>query len=356
MYRSIIRISLLSAAVVMMMSCRDAISGVVGGRHPFVDKVLNDSTETGHAVLARYDRMNRKGAIALVGPSDECAVLSDYLTSSDIFDNVDGRKVGDWLPDFAGETIESCMDMSNVPYSQRNEDEVTEMALRGALFAVSDSCYLPDGIGKRAKRPAKIVLLSSSVMSVSGYKDVDTLFAAVGLGVPVISHAHVLAEQAYGHSVGGSRIGVWAEKDVLAAGVYTSVFHDMSVAGMHMDYVCYSPEGYYDIKDGFRRFLDMYGASSGDMPLSVLLIDDIHLSSFAGGLDEYAASLRADVRYSGLLADDFRVIDALSAMAAGTFRVMRERNSFTHKVALPETAGYVAESGQELERMRYVCK
>lgn len=340
----------------MLSSCRTVIDGAVGGYHPFVDRVLNDSTEAGHGILAGYDRTNQNGSIALVGPADECSVLAAYLASADIFDNVDGKREGDGLPDFAGETFASCMDLSGVPYSRRNEEDVREIALRGALFAVSDSCSFADRPGKRAKKPAKIILFPSSFMSVGGRRDVDTLFSVSGLDIPLISHADVLAERASCISGNGSRIGVWASQDVLAGGVYASVFHEMSMKKGHIDYVCYSPEGYLDIKEGFRRFLDMYAASSGDRPLSVLLLDDIYLSAYADDFRKYAAVLQKDRKYSGLLAEDFKVLDALSAMAMATFRVMRTHNSFTHKVALPESVSYVAESGEELERMRYVCK
>lgn len=351
----VLKISLIPVVAMMLFSCKHAVDNVVGGYHPFVDKVLNDSTETLHSVLGGC-RGGKDGSIALVGPADECVVLSDYFAKADIFDNVNGRQIHDGLPDFAGETVALCMDVSSVPYSSRKEEDVEEIALRGALFAVSDSCFSAKTACGVDKLPAKVVLLSSSVMAVHGYSDVDTLFASAGIDVPVISRIDALAEQALGHSGENPRIGVWAAKDILASGVYASAFHGMTKKWGHVDYVCYSLEGFRDIKDGFCRFLDMYSASSGDVPLSVLLLDDIHLSVYADELREYVEILKEDKKYSGLIAKDFRVVDALSAMAASTFHILRRRNLFTHKVVFPVFVSYVSESGAELEKMKYVCK
>lgn len=348
---------ILALSAFTCLSCKENVEKAVS-YHPYVGKVLSDSTDRNHAVLSRYSNVNRNGTIAVAGPSDECSALVDFMMSADMFDNVDGKPGGDRLPDFAGEVFTSCNDCNNSPYIGKPEELVAEIAVRNALFAISDSCYSsvlmrhPD----MKKIPSKVLILSSSMMSSNGYSDVDTMFVSAGVDVPVISHAHSLVETAFDVLGNDACVGVWTDGSVLASGVYASVFHDVSMTRGHLNYVCFAPEGYKNVKDGLLKFLDMYMAYGHTAPLSAVLLDGIALSGQSAALRTFAETLKADSKYGKLIAEDFEIVDALSAIASNTYRLMRNNNSFTHKVAYPASVKYAAPPGQELETMRYVCE
>ena len=97
------------------------------------------------------------------------------------------------------------------------------------------------------KPRAKLVLLSSSVMSGFGSMDIDYMAASAGLMEPVGS---VLTYMLDRNTVQPSNIGVWAAREIVSSGVYGNMFKrlaadedgDVSEGAGTAEVVCLSPE------------------------------------------------------------------------------------------------------------------
>ena len=102
---------------------------------PFVRQVVSDSAGTGLFSRVRlFDPANTEGTIAVIGESRHSLQLTARLLSGDGFDNVDGRRIEDGLPDFAGEEVAACLDEYDRPYASFVADgrgaELREVAVR----------------------------------------------------------------------------------------------------------------------------------------------------------------------------------------------------------------------------------
>ena len=201
------------------------------------------------------------------------------------------------------------------------------------------------------KSPSKIFILSSSFASLAQH-DVDTLFSAVGKSLPVITPVNALVENAMRHRQDGCTVGLWADSDVLASGVYADAFHRASDGLQTVDYVGFSPDSTEDVLEGLTEFLDMYILSGAQYPLSVLLYDDFSASWNTQECRKAVETILSDdeyAHYRKFLSDGFAVVDAMSAIAASCYRLMREKDMFTHRISYPETTEYtlVASDGGE---------
>ena len=190
------------------------------------------------------------------------------------------------------------------------------------------------------KSPAKIIVFSSSFSEV-GTADVDTLFSLFGKTVRMVSPVEAIAQRIEEEHVAG-KIGIWADNDVLASGVYARVFRNWNRG---FDYVGFSPDGFSTAEEGFFRFLDMYMSTGEVVPLSAVVIDDFRLSGYAASINEVASRVRSSTTdehavYRAILADDFKVIDAVSSIARSCYRTLRKENLFTHIIRYPLSEEY----------------
>ena len=133
-----------------------------------------------------------------------------------------------------------------------------------------------------------------------------------------------------------------SDNDVLASGVYAKVFRNWNRG---FDYVGFSPDGFSTAEEGFFRFLDMYMSTGEVVPLSAVVIDDFRLSGYAASINEVASRVRSSTTdehavYRAILADDFKVIDAVSSIARSCYRTLRKENLFTHIIRYPLSEEY----------------
>ena len=181
---------LLIGVAVLLSSCREK-QVPSGSAVPYVAKVLGDPSLPGHKALMAADGDDVSGAIALIGSPESCLVLSEYFLTGDDFDNIDGRRDPDGLPDFAGETIVSYMDAANTPYegflSHGNELMLREIMVRNLLSSL-DTLAGADAYGDNhiTKPAAKMIVIASPVMEAHARADIDTLFHISGRNIPVI--------------------------------------------------------------------------------------------------------------------------------------------------------------------------
>lgn len=334
---------------------------------PFVRQVLSDTTSVEYLAVEGYEVNSRFGTIAVTGPLESTSLLADYLMECDIFDNVDGKTFSDGLDDFAGETFAVYYDLASPDYygyfRDGIEESLREMTVRHAIAAISDNCsrntYSRQALV--AKRPSKMVILSSSFAS-AAVPDVDMLFSRLGKELAVISPVRVLAEKGLEHYGNDSRIGIWAGSDVLASGVYASVFRELArERGMSaIDYAGYSPSEELDVRERFFEYLEMYQASGDDRPLSVILVDDMAMSGRRKELDSLVEYVRLSenpeiTRYRHLLSDDCTVVGVLDAVASSCYMYLRKNNIFTHRIAYPQKAEYmIVPSPENIGEVKYI--
>ncbi|MGN1211297.1 MAG: hypothetical protein ACI4TM_06390 [Candidatus Cryptobacteroides sp.] len=326
---------------------------------PYVESIISDTTSWGNHVLRNYTQ-DKNAAVAVIGASRNCAMMSEYLLTCDIFDNVDGRPKKDGLPDFAGETIAPYFDEANPPYADYvaigNEAFLRETAVKNALSAIASECYASpyEKTLMQSKIPSKVIVLCSSILSGYGSRDIDTLITCFGKDIPVISPVKALSTLAVKRHGMDATIGIWADSRILASGVYAIEFHKLAGKGRNVDYVGFSPSGDKSVSEGFLHFLKMYRASGGEKPLSVLLLDDIAMASHSSRIKEVADSVRLLPKTDSLsslrsaLTADFEIIDVKTALASSCYEEMRRMNAFTHNVSYPSAKGYVIIPSVEL--------
>ena len=181
---------LLIGMAIFLVSCnkKQVSSGIAV---PYVARVLGDPSSSGYKALMAADGDDVSGAIALIGSPESCLVLSERFLSGDDFDNIDGRRAPDGLPDFAGETIISYMDAANTPYegflTHGNELMLREIMVRNLLSALDTlagaGAYGDSHINKPA---AKMVVVASPIMEEHAKADIDTLLHISGRRIPII--------------------------------------------------------------------------------------------------------------------------------------------------------------------------
>jgi hypothetical protein len=158
-----------------------------------VRDMMADTTSAGYRLVSSYDPSDVSGCIAIIGDPYECMKVSEEFMESDVFDNVDGRSRSDGLPDFAGENIVSVYDFANAPYSgyvaKGNYKFLRELTVRETLASLDTKCAVSPYDRKKSytKPGAKIIILTSPLMSKFGYDDVQVLFESAGGKIPVIS-------------------------------------------------------------------------------------------------------------------------------------------------------------------------
>lgn len=319
---------------------------------PFVKEALTDTSASVLGMLRAFDSRRTEGAIAVVGETYKAVTLADRLVASDGFDNVDGRSLPDGLPDFSGETVAVYMDEVNSPYSAMmtgdGEMQLREVSVRTALMAldtvVRATPYDRDNL--RWKAPAKVIVLASPLMSEFGFYDIDTLCRMTGKDVPLISPVHAMMKQAFASHDGALNIGVWSDGTMLGSGVFRYVFDRMLTpekAGSTLTELCPDTDTTGYAGESFLRFLEMYRNAGAGKKLDVLLVDDGEVDVLQ--LDEMLQEIRkaetfAMMNYDNMLSRDFRIVDMTGAVKTECYRLMRERNLFTHYVAFPQVSFY----------------
>lgn len=316
----------------------------------FVGEAVADTNPTVLGMLRNFDERRTEGTIAVIGEVRRGAALADGFLSGDNYDNVDGRTAPDGLPDFAGETVAVLLDEVNSPYggtmTGEGELKLREVTVRNALMALDTMVRTTpyDRENLVWKAPAKVIVLSSPLMSEFGYYDLDTLCRIECKDVPVISPVHAMMKQAFASHGDTVNIGVWSDRTMLGSGAYRSVFDRMMTkerAASTLTEFCPDTTGFAG--DRLLRFLEMYRRAGAGRRLDVLLIDDPD-----AGRPQLEARLkeirRAEsfsmMNYNELLSPEFEFIDVTEAVQSECYRLMRERNLFTHYVAAPKVSFY----------------
>jgi hypothetical protein len=193
--KNLLRIFLIAAACMWASSCVKRVESHFVAL-PFVDDLLADSLST----LKTYAGLSGKtsGTISLIGDPAECLKVSEDLMTSDRFDNVDGRRASDGLPDFAGETIVSILDIYNAPFDsiifKRDSVALREISVRDCVYALDTSfSFTPyGGRASISKGSPKVLVICSPLVTECALPDIVDFLSKIGCQIPIISSRDTL--------------------------------------------------------------------------------------------------------------------------------------------------------------------
>lgn len=192
MMRTLSRISLMASLTLALLSCSRAVESAYVAL-PYVDALVASSGPDlkGLAAISGQD----SGTIVLIGDPKDCLEVSEELMLSDKYDNVDGSRRPDGLPDFSGENICSILDFHNAPYDSvivlKDSVALREMAIRDCVHALDTSFhYTPFGDKVQySKGSPKVLLVCSQVVAGCAMPDIEDFFTKIGCDIPVLAAA-----------------------------------------------------------------------------------------------------------------------------------------------------------------------
>lgn len=322
-------IYLLSAAL-LFASCSRQVS-TAEPPIALVSDIIADTERSEHILVRGYNAADESKTIFVIGSSTDCFHLKNQLLSCDRYDNVDGRRIQDGLPDFAGEVISTIVDLAHTPYSRYASDSTSQKALaevnvRSIIAAMDTLCYVNeyDRSGLALKPLPKIIVMASPYAYQYGKYDSDSLFSALGCRLPVVYPLKSMLAQVYERHGQNAAIGVISSKDNLLSNAYSSF--------VAFPYDSSAP-------DPLMAFLDSCLAAGTTRPLDAILIDNPAVDPEAvrqtisriTNPDNQGESLS----YGKLISASCSVQDALSASSDECYKILRSSNLFTHKIAYP---------------------
>lgn len=341
-----IRIPIALLACAVLVSCGQKSRSFGQSTIEFVRSILRDAESPEYMILKSYDPSECDAAIYVIGDSLSCKMAAMHLVGRDRSDNIDGIADTDGLPDFAGERIAMLTDVANGHYDSLvlngQQALLREITVRNLLKTVDTLCYLSpfdmEGLGKKSK--AKVVVLASPAVASNGLFDVDSLLVASACELPVICPVAILANEIVESPA--VTVGVITSPTRVDAGIYDTLFGDLASAGSKkMNCISIAVDSQ---ESALSSFLDMYIAAGNVAPLDVLLVDDpaCDVGKMNAELEKIRSVMNEEFqKYSEFLTPGFAIVEPLSVLGDECYKLLRERNLFTHRIALPATESYL---------------
>ena len=336
------------ALLVAFASCNERPT-VVRDTIPYVKQLAADTTGT-FRLVRTYRSAGSKGSIAVIGEPEAAAQLASVLLAADLVDNIDGRAVPDRLPDFAGETFDILMDLYNAPYIRlagSSPDSLREVAVRNAVIAVDTVAYsnASDPRSRLSKTRAKVFVLANSLLSEYGKFDVDTLFKMAGREAIILTPVEAMLQEAA--RTGCKSVAVWAPAEARSA--YENAAKKLTP---QLEVTVVSTTGNGILRPAFRDMLGIYRSLKPNGSLDAVLLD-----SFTASVEELNAEkehihrqiTEQDMAFDRILTPHFRFIEPTAALTGALYRLLRERNLFTHDIAYPAVRYYQTEENLDGE-------
>lgn len=364
------------AVSAMAVSCRESYTPgkpVVG----YLARVLADTTAREYSLVKAYDKYSDEGGLFIIGAPEDVLLMGEEFLTSDRYNNINGAVKTDELPDFAGETINPVADMANYPYEDyiklSNKDLLREITLANFLFAMDTTCLLSpfDTLHPVRKAGAKAVVLASTYSCIYGYSEIDSLCRRANNSVAVISVLDEMIDQALDS---GHEAVIWTTRERLESGVWNDFFK----AGNGMGYTERRiARGLSDPSDKWSAYSPVLDSLSEEESLRGLLLDLLDDWQEAVPSGNRLASVVLDdptinpvdlqavidalintdddymLHYRNLLSTTCKCIWSADAAARRCYEVLRERNSFTHRIAFPVVKCYASAASASLPKTKY---
>ncbi len=355
--------ALVMSAVVLAafsaVSCRDTVQS---GRRtiPFVEDVIRQGGAA-FSLVSGFDPKESKGTIAIIGPEDRNAVLSERFLKGDCFDNIDGSRNPDQLPDFSGEVIDFIDDMS-VAYDSlyaADNSALRVLTVKNFLAALDTSFSLGsfDSERLRTREASKMVVFSSPFSALCGAFDVDTLCIAGGKDIPVVYPSRVAFAEQLDRQIAHEHIVVVTDSVTAASGVYPRLFDEMAKERGVLGCGCIAVA--LDSTASFPSLINRYKTAGGNMPFSAVLVDDpeVPVDALIESLDEVlTVQTGANLNRRKLLTDDITILDMNKYATDECYGILRKNNIFTHNISYPVAGYYLIVNADEGDGLRLVEK
>ena len=348
---------LLTVALLLAVSCHER-QAPLRDTIPYVKQLAVDTTGS-FSLVRNYRTAGNRGSIALIGEPEAAARLAARLLAADDVDNIDGKPGPDRLPDFAGETFDVLMDRYNAPYTRMagsvapvpglpgGLDSLREVAVRNVVMAVDSVAYSNplDPLSRLKKSRSKVFVLANSLLSEYGRFDVDTLFKMAGREALILTPVEAMLQSAARE--GCRSVAVWAPPEARSA-----YEHVAKALTPQMEVTVVSTTGNGLLRPAFRDMLRIFRTMKPNGTLDAVLLD-----SFTADLAELSAEqehihrqiTEEDMAFDRILTPHFHFIEPNSCVTAALYRLMREKNLFTHDIAYPAARYYETEEDRDGE-------
>lgn len=311
-----------------------------------VSYILDNSSLPSHRLVAGYAAQDPSKSIFLAGGPVLCEALRSRLLSADDYDNIDGRRSPDGLPDFAGETICTMIDFANVPYSSfvdsGRENALREITVRNVLTAMDTLCFINeyDRSGVASKPLPKVLVMASPYSAEYGRYDVDTLFRSLGCRLPVIYPFGTMLDKVFDSRQGSVMVGVLSGEESLSPEGYASLVASKASAAGRSDCSCIVFRSDASSQDPLLSFLDSCLVAGMVRPLDAIIVDDPSADHDAMRLTLGRITNRDNqesLSYGNLIAPGCMLQDITTAVSDECYRMLRKGNLFTHNIAFPRS-------------------
>ncbi len=336
------------ALLVALVSCNQRPT-VVRDTIPYVKQLAADTTGS-FRLVHTYRSAGTKGSIAVIGEPEAASRLASVLLTADFVDNIDGRPAPDRLPDFAGETFDILMDLYNAPYlrmAASSPDSLREVTVRNVVTAVDTVAYSNalDSRSRLSKSRAKVFVFANSLLSEYGRFDVDTLFKMAGREAVVLTSAEAMLREAA--RTGCKSVAVWAPAEAR-----TAYENAAKAIAPEMEVTVVSTTGNGILRPAFRDMLGIFRSLKPGSNLDAVLLD-----SFTVSVEELEAEkehihrqiTEEDMAFDRILMPHFRFIEPAASLTGALYRLLRQKNLFTHDIAYPAARYYQTEENLDGE-------
>ena len=268
----------------------------------------------------------------------------EKLLAADAFDNVTGEQCPDGKPDFSSENFVYFGDQANMPYgmydAEGKADFLRELVVRDTQFV----------LGNDRHAPSKIVVIACNTATAYGLEAATKEAAPKGVKVIGVVNAGVAATMYALNAKKGMApfaVGVIATPGTIASGVYERTLRaELSSRGITgyeienrggiglAEAVENDEPGMKDCaRTNFVALVESYRARGGKAPMRAVILGCTHYPFVLSVFKETLASLRADPKYSGLIADDLVFVDPAVYTAIQCFRALKADKILNRKGA-----------------------
>ena len=330
-------------AAILAVSCKKKAET---GEPPIVlvSAIIENTSMPAHKLVADYNPADPSKSIFLVGSPELCESLRLRLMEVDDFDNIDGRRSSDGLPDFAGEVVCTIVDFANTPYSafDGREDALREISVRNLLAAMDTLCFINeyDKTGMASKPLPKAVVMTSPYATAWGKYDIDTLMTALGCRLPVVFPVESMLDKVFAAKKGSLAVGfITGEESLSPEGYATLLASKAAKEGREGCESIVFPSEIMAV-DPLLAFLDSCLVTEKVRPLDAIIVDDPNADADALRMTLSRITNpdnSESLSYGKLIAPGCVLQEITEAVSDECYAILRKGNLFTHNIAFPRS-------------------